>query len=343
MADGPDSPLHGPRPWPRAWGAAAHEGRGFWSDGAGSTGPATHFRTSAHVGATLARAFLVLLREVDARLGGPSTLDVVDVGAGRGELLAGLLGLAEPTLAERLRAVGVDLLPRPAGLDPRIAWVQGAAPDAVPREVRGLLVAHEWLDELPVDVVVADDEGVLRTVLVDGAGAETTSGDVDPATSAWLERWWPDVAAGDRAEAGPARDAAWLACVRRLAAGTALAVDYGHVRDERTSGRFGAGTLVGYRDGRLTSPVPDGSTNLTAHVAFDSLVAALDDEPGASVVLSRQREALRSLGVSAVLPPSALARKDPQAYVDALEEASYASELLDPAGLGAFRWLRVDR
>jgi hypothetical protein len=56
----------------------------------------------------------------------------------------------------------------------------------------------------------------------------------------------------------------------------------------------------------------------------------------------RQREALRSLGVSAALPDASLARTDPDAFADALERASQASELLDPAGLGSFWWLRHD-
>jgi SAM-dependent MidA family methyltransferase len=333
VADGRDAPRSGPRPWSQAWSTA----RSFWPDGPGLAGPAAHFRTSAHVGPVLADALLVLLREVDARLGAPAALDVVDVGAGGGELLAALLHQAEPPLAERLRLVGVDLLPRPAGLDPRIAWVQGEAPAAVP-EVRGLLVAHEWLDELPVDVVVADDG--LRTVLVDDKGTESVGGPASDESVAWVRRWWGEVGAGDRAECGATRDAAWRACVERVVAGTAVAVDYGHVRAEREAGRYAAGTLAGYRDGRDVAPKPDGSTNLTAHVAVDSLVAT--DLRGTAYPPVRQREALRALGVSGALPDVSLARTEPDAYADALERASQASELLDPAGLGAFWWLRHD-
>ena len=47
--------------------------------------------------------------------------------------------------------------------------------------------------------------------------------------------------------------------------------------------------------------------------------------------------------VSATLPASSLAAHDPSAYADALQAASDSAELLDPSGLGAFVWVRVDR
>jgi SAM-dependent MidA family methyltransferase len=337
VVDGPDAPRSRPRPWSQAWAAGGR----FWSGGPGRSGPAAHFRTSAHAGPLLAQALLALLRDVDERLGRPGRLDVVDVGAGGGELLAALLLGAEPELAGRLRPVGVDLLPRPDGLDDRIGWVRGRAPEALP-EVHGLLIAHEWLDELPVEVVQTDDDGILRTVLVDDDGHESTGGPASDEVSAWVERWWGTTSPGDRAECGVARDDAWAAAVGRVVAGTALAVDYGHVRSERETGRYAAGTVAGYRAGRSVPPRPDGSTNLTAHVAVDSATAAAERLAGTTHQPARQRDVLRSLGITAVLPDVGLARSDPDAYADALERASQASELLDPAGLGAFWWLRHD-
>lgn len=337
MADAPDAPRCGPRPWSQAWDAVT----AFWSGGPGRDGPAAHFRTSAHAGPSLGEALLRLLDEIDCRLGRPDVLDVVDVGAGRGELLAELLRQAPSPLGERLRLVGIDLLPRPAGLDPRIGWVQGAAPAAVP-EVRGLVMAHEWLDELPVEVVEKDDEGVLRTLLVDGGGAESLGGAPSDEVRAWIDAWWGALGPGDRAECGAARDDAWAALVRRVAAGTALAVDYGHVRAERVAGRFAAGTVSGFRDGRAVPARPDGSVNLTAHVAVDSAAAAVEGLGGTAYAPVRQRDALLALGIRGSLPPVELARTDPDAYADELVRASQASELLDLAGLGAFWWLRHD-
>src|SRR5947208_2791006 len=82
--------------------------------------------------------------------------------------------------------------------------------------------------------------------------------------------------AARRAEVGAPRDTAWAGAVRALARGVALAVDYGHLREDRPA----FGTLTGFRNGRQVAPVPDGSCDLTAHVAIDSVAAAPDVPSG---------------------------------------------------------------
>ncbi|GAC1328941.1 MAG: hypothetical protein NVSMB13_16340 [Mycobacteriales bacterium] len=87
-------------------------------------GPAGHFRTSATASPLYAEALLRLLVALDDELGSPPRLDLVDVGAGRGELLTAVAAAAAvPGLAGRLRLTGVEIAARPAGLDPRVGWV----------------------------------------------------------------------------------------------------------------------------------------------------------------------------------------------------------------------------
>ncbi|WP_418958382.1 SAM-dependent methyltransferase [Streptomyces tritici] len=288
-------------------------------------GPAGHFRTSVHASPLFAGAVARLLTEVADRLG-TGEVDLVDVGAGRGELLAGVLAAVPEGLA--VRAYGVERAPRPAGLDARITWT-----DRVPEGVRGLLFANEWLDNVPVDVAQPDEAGAVRYVEVRADGAERPGAEVTGADARWLERWWPPLAPGERAELGRPRDEAWAAAVSCLAAGTAVAVDYGHVRASRPP----FGTLTGFRDGREVAPVPDGSCDVTAHVAMDACGAAAG---GGSLVT--QREALRGLGVTGERPPLSLASADPGAYVRALASAGEAAELTARGGLGDFLWLRHD-
>src|SRR5690606_3433104 len=97
------------------------------------------------------------------------------------------------------------------------------------------------------------------------------------------------------------------------------------------------GTLTGFRDGRETLPVPDGSCDITAHVAVDACAATAGGPPGAR--LPTQREALRALGVTGARPPLALASSDPAGYVRALAGAGEAAELTAEGGLGDFWWL----
>ncbi|MEH0982751.1 SAM-dependent methyltransferase [Micromonospora sp. CPCC 205556] len=320
---------------------------GFFVSGAG---PAAHFRTSVHATPAFTTALLRLLTQVDVALGHPAVLAVVDVGAGRGELLRALLEAvarpsapADPTpaapvpLADRVRLTAVEKAPRPEDLPGRIEWS-----DHLPHGITGLLLATEWLDNVPLDIAVPTAGG-WRYLLVDPATGEETVGEpVDAADADWLDRWWPTPtgsasrAVGERAEIGRTRDEAWADAVRHVDRGLALAVDYGHLRD----GRPWHGTLTGYRHGRQVPPVPDGSTDVTAHVAMDSVASAGERVARCAYSLVSQREALRALGADGGRPPLGLAARDPAGYVRALAAASAVAELADPTGLGGHWWLR---
>jgi SAM-dependent MidA family methyltransferase len=317
--------------WRAAMAAALYGPGGFFVTGAG---PAAHFRTSAHAAPVLGAALLRLLERVDLALGQPDRLDVVDVGAGRGELLRTLAGLAPTSLARRLRLTAVELAPRPESLPAVIGWR-----DTLPDRIVGLLLGTEWLDNVPLDLAEYGRPDGWHQVLVDPTtGVESVGGPIGPADLAWLAAWWPDQPAprpGGRAEIGRTRDAAWAAAVGAVDRGLALAVDYGHQRADRPLG----GTLTGFRAGRQVPPVPDGSCDLTAHVAMDSVAAAGAAVTGSPYTLVAQRAALRALGADGGRPPLALASTDPSGYVRALAAASTVAELIDPAGLGGHWWL----
>jgi SAM-dependent MidA family methyltransferase len=315
--------------WRQAMQAALYGPGGFYARG---EPPARHFRTSVSVSPRYARAILDLLRDVDACLGHPARIDLVDVGAGRAELLGQVLGLAaaEPGLARRIAAHAVEVTPRPAGLDPRIGW--GASPPPV---VTGLVVASEWLDNVPLDVVELTAAGPAVVEVNPDTGAERTGPRPCPADLAWLRAWWPLRVPGDRAEVGRPRCEAWAGMVRRIRRGVALAADYGHVRAARPA----CGTLTGYLAGRAVPALPDGSRDITAHVALDACAAAGRCAGAGETLLTTQRAALRRLGVHGRRPPLALAASDPQGYVRQLCRATEDGELVDAQGLGGFGWL----
>jgi SAM-dependent MidA family methyltransferase len=304
--------------WRAAMAAGLYGPRGFFTGGV--SGPSDHFRTSVHASPLFAGAIATLIGRIDAALERPPVFDVVDVGAGRGELLAALRG----GLDERFRLTAVELAPRPDELDGTIAWRRD-----IPGHVTGLLIATEWLDNVPLDIADVDDAGRLRKVLVDPVtGEESLGAPVDAADRFWLSRWWPGPG---RAEIGWPRDAAWADAVQRVRRGAAVAVDYGHRRAERPAD----GTLTGFRAGRQVLPVPDGSSDVTAHVAMDAVASAA----GTPYHLISQREALRALGIDGARPPIDLAHRDPAAYLRALAGAGAAAELIEPGGLGGHWWL----
>lgn len=282
--------------------------------------PVHHFSTSAQTPA-FAEAVARLADQVDERLGRPGSFAVVDVGAGNGDLLFHLSEL----LDDRARLVAVELRPRPGRLPERIEWRR-----ELPDEVEGLLIACELLDNVPCDIALVDGDGRLRYEEVDREG-ETRPGErLDEADERWLAEWWPLRVPGERAEIGRPRETWWRSLTGRLVRGTALAIDYGHLRAERPEGA----TMAGFRDGRATEPVPDGSCDITAHVAVDAIEADR---------IEPQHDALESLGLSATRPPLSLAYRDPTAYAVALANASATARLMDPKGLGAQWWMRTDR
>ncbi|CAM5692501.1 SAM-dependent methyltransferase OS=Streptomyces alboniger OX=132473 GN=CP975_19735 PE=4 SV=1 [Streptomyces alboniger] len=310
-----------PRGWREASETALYGADGFYRR---PEGPAGHFRTSVHASPLYAAAVARLLCRLDGVLDHPDEIAFVDMGAGRGELTAGVLAALPAEVEARVRAYAVERAERPPGLDPRVEW--RAAP---PAGVTGLLFANEWLDNVPLDVAEVAADGTARRVLVSDDGTESLGGPVDGPDARWLARWWPlSPEPGLRAEIGRPRDEAWAAAVASLERGLAVAVDYAHVRGARPP----FGTLTGFRAGRETAPVPDGSCDITAHVALDA--CALE-----GAALLTQRTALGALGVSGDRPPPALASSDPAAYVRALARAGEAAELTAPGGLGDFRWL----
>ncbi|MFF2126907.1 SAM-dependent methyltransferase [Streptomyces olivochromogenes] len=337
------------RGWREATEEALYGPSGFYR---GPEGPAGHFRTSVHASPLFAAAVARLLCRVDEALGRPAELAFVDMAAGRGELVTGVLAALPADVASRARGYAVERADRPAVLDHRIEWLTQP-----PKGITGLLFANEWLDNVPVEVAEVDAAGVPRLVLVRDDGAERLGEPVAGAEAQWLRRWWPLVSEempspealseevpspealseempfdmpfeGARAEIGLPRDTAWAGAVASLDRGLAVAVDYAHFAGARPP----FGTLTGFREGRETVPVPDGSCDITAHVALDACAL-----PGGRVVT--QRAALRALGVSGARPALSLAAKDPTAYVRALAGAGEAVELTATGGLGDFGWL----
>lgn len=308
------------------WGAAMEQAL-YGEDGfftRPGPGPAGHFRTSAHASPLFAGALARLINRLDLALGRPDPFDVVDVGAGRAELLTTLSTSFSDDLRSRLRLVAVEVGPRPADLAPAVSWVS-----AIPSGIVGLLIATEWLDNVPVDVAIGELPRYLHVSGRPGIRVSRTD-------ERWLREWWPHPGVpGARAEIGRRRDEAWSGAVSSVARGLAVAVDYGHVRAARPI----FGSLAGYRDGRRVDPVPDGSCDVSAYVAMDSVAAAgaLVAEVEAAVV--SQRTALRALGVHGRRPPHSQAYDDPTGYVQALAAASAAAELTDPEGLGGHWWV----
>lgn len=295
-----------PRPWLDAWIAAAYGERGFWT----ANRPADHFRTAASTSPLLAGLIGTFLADH------PEIEIVVELGAGDGELLTAL-----HRVHPDLRLFGVDLRQRPDRLPESVTWCQdrwevqsdswssGEAYVVLATLDRpALLIACEWLDDLPCPIATGGPQ--WRIAQVDATGAESAGAEVGPAELSWLQQWAPTAR---RAEIGLTREAAWVAGLEALApqGGYALMIDYGHTFAERPPD----GTLTGYRAGQRTAPHPAKEVNLTAHVALDSLQAAGESAGAKTNFLISQRAAV-----------ARFSPVEPDAQSDVLERLSTASQ-----------------
>ena len=264
--------------WVESWTAAATGPSGFYR----TQSPYAHFTTSVLDG-SLAHSLQPVLEQALRDCG---QITVVDVGAGDGDLLM-QLGAALPSAERnRVRWIALDLQARPSQLPDHIEWlpgqVQGNLGALTPAD--GLLIAHEFLDDVPCPLVEVDESGVPHLVVCDPRTGQPIPGRPlstrrDAALLDWLERWWPMTRPLMRGEIGTTRDELWTELTAWIRIGYAIAVDYAHLKEDRLRGAWDGGTLTGYREGQVVTPAADGRVNLTAHVALDSVAAAASGNP----------------------------------------------------------------
>lgn len=243
--------------WRSAWEIAHYGSHGFYQT---NPDPARHFHTAVMDSPKISSEIFDIAYLQYKRLGSPEVFTVVDCGAGSGDLTRDL----QLTCSHLGLSWNIESLNFPGG-DIR---------DLSPRMGAGIVIAHELLDDIPCQVIEFTDDLTPRVVHVDPlTGTESLGDPPPPRDVAWLDDWWPVTVPGARREIGTDRDALWETLLTGFDSGCAIMVDYCTTQSERTRGVFDAGTLAGYRDGRITRPVPDGQTNITAHVCIESLVA----------------------------------------------------------------------
>ena len=273
-----EAPTTSARPWSSAWKAANAR---FYEHHLAEA----QFKTSIESGTEVARALAQLILSSCAEFA-EDGFSVIDIGSGSGRLLEQLA----PFVPEDITWMGVDIRERPPELDPRIGWhrteIDGSTRDITgfDGQVCGVVIAHEFLDDVPCTVVELDADLIPRLVLVDEAtgievigpplrdvAARRLLGHTTDEHCEWLDVWWPPTRPMARREIGVERERIWSRLTGIVASGFAVAIDYAHRLDERSAGLWDAGTLRGFAHGRPSSAIPDGSVNITAHVALDAL------------------------------------------------------------------------
>jgi SAM-dependent MidA family methyltransferase len=210
---------------------------------------------------------------------------------------------------------------------------------------RGVIVANELVDNLPMAITQLTDAGWReRWVGLDGEALTFVDADPRAEVGAWLAAHAGEVPVGGWVEVQLAAGEWLREAVGGLQAGSVVLFDYGDTKENLVPRRQD-GTLRTYRSHHL-GPHPldePGVTDITADVNFSALEAAVP--PGAVVTVMRQDDWLGEWGLRSRVSEMRhreleLARSGEEAERLRIRTLRTDAEaLLHPRGLGDFRVL----
>jgi SAM-dependent MidA family methyltransferase len=309
-------------------------GLGYYSGGNQLFGTAGDFVTAPELSPlfarTLARQVAELLQPGEALL---------EFGAGSGALAHELLqALGDPAYLILETSPGLRARQRER-LGTRVRWI-----DRLPENFRGVMLANEVVDALPVHALAWTDRGIVERGVCANEGElawceRPAQGEVLAAASALDVALPPSVRY--QSEIGLAAQR-WMRTVgESLERGALIVIDYGFPQHEYYHPQRSGGTLMcHYRHRAHGDPFHlPGLQDITAHVDFSAL-AATARACGLQVLgYSSQARFLVNCGITellASLDASNVARYAPV--------ASAANRLLSPAEMGElFKVLAVGR
>ena len=318
---------------------------GYYSGGAAKLGRDGDFTTAPEIsplyGATLARAAAAIMAQ-----SGPH---IIEFGAGTGKLARDVLNTLARLgvrvdsytiieLSGELRARQQEALKA----FPQVRWLS-AFPDAF----RGVVLANEVLDAMPVELVVKEGGQWRRQwVAIKDGGFAFVPGEADAALLEQVARQVPDA---DTLPAGYLTELHPVACgfMGSLATmfegnkGAAILLDYGFPAHEYYVDQRSGGTLMcHYRHHAHPEPfyLP-GLQDITAHVDFTAMALAAQDAGLEVLGYMSQAGFLLGCGIGELLM-----RTDPEDAVRFLPQSKAVQKLVSPAEMGElFKVLAVGR
>ena len=235
------------------------------------------------------------------QMGAPASFNFVELGPGRGTLMADMLRAASglPGVAD---AVHVHLVETSPVLKKRQQEVLASAPGAPSWHADlvdlpagpTIVIANEFLDALPVRQLVKCEAGWCeRCVDWTGSAFEFVTGGrvTDTDVPAPLR----DAAVGSIVEVSPAVTSAVTSVAARIVAhgGAALFIDYGYTAAAVSE------TLQAVRGHDYADPLADaGACDLTAHVDFGAVAGAAEARGARAWGPLAQGTLLESLGIA---------------------------------------------
>jgi len=274
------------------------------------------FITAPEVSQMFGEAIGVWLATAWQMMGSPKKVHLIELGPGRGTLMADMLRAAN-VLPEFVEAIEVHMV----DMSPALRKVQGETLKGVALDVHwhqrfeqvpagpSLIVANEFFDALAVRQIVRAEGGWFeRMVGVDDAGELCLMLADKPVANAEVPGWAREAEVGAVAEISPQRQAMAEQIGKHITkhGGAGLIIDYGHALS------FAGDTFQAvYRHKFVDVLHRPGQSDLTSHVDFQELAKGFEDG-GAAVHGPRTQQAfLIAMGLrerEAVLKKKAPAR-----------------------------------
>jgi len=322
--------------------ALYHPRHGYYSSGPPRYGREGDYLTAPTASEWYPRLIARLLRRL---AGGAGPLRLVEVAAGDGSLLAGVLAelgparpglLAEAVAVERSRAMRARLEAVLGGASALVVADPSVVP---PSPAATVLHASELYDALPVARAVGRGGGLAELWVAAGEdGLAWVERPVREEVAAYFARHGVALEEGQVGEASLGAEGLHRRLLQCAAgAGLCLVLDYGYeagrLYDAR--GRRGGSltTYAGHRFGRDPLAAP-GEADLTAHVNWDDLRRAAAAAGWTEIGLWPLAEFLLRAGLAAELEERGLG---PDAEIDAatFSTRQELKRLLDPDGMGS--------
>lgn len=326
----------GPMPFERFMELSLYDADGFFGGKTLRSEKGGDFLTSPEVSSLFGETLAEYVRGEMGRIGEPFQL--VEVGAGSGSLLRSLLDVVD------VDAMAVET--SPAARERLSEFVNVSS--KMPESVRGVIVANELLDNLPMALAQRVDGGWReRWVGLDGNNLAFVDAAPRPDVVEWLDAYAGDVGDNGWVEVQLAAQNWLLSTIALLESGSIVLIDYGDIA-ENLLPRRQDGTLRTYRSHHL-GPHPleePGKTDITGDVNFSALIAAAR-AAGADVALERQDDFLSEFGLRERLRKFRQAELESTRSGDEMERLrlrtlkTEAETMLHPRGLGDFRVLRI--
>lgn len=304
-------------------------------------GPDGDFYTSPHQSPWLGRMIAPLLEKIRGSMDGPPSLPVWEYGPGEGWLAFDILESARSSQALLHQAIAYTFAEQSPQASARIREKFPESDNIrfadaslyPPAGFEGVVLAHEFLDALPVHALIQKGQDIEeRYVVRRGEGLLFCEGTPsDERLSGWFSDLGVRLSAGQRAEVSLCA-VDWVSEVaRRMERGAILIFDYGFSAHALYSPTRPDGALRGYRNHTLVSDVLShpGETDITTHVDFTSILRAAATHGMELAGFTDQARFLLGAGLSQALEKAA-DEDDEQTR----RERQSVMGIMDPTGLG---------